>query len=80
MFISHMSKYLTHISDTARWVAVLRGQESARRDRLFNDHLAFKIAGIEGAAIAGMMKLLSSCTTASVPVVLMKSAMSERTL
>ncbi len=52
-----MSKYLTHISDTARWVAVLRGQESARRDRLFNDHLAFKIAGIEGAAIAEVMKL-----------------------
>lgn len=52
-----MSKHLTHISDTARWVAVLRGQESARRDRLFNDHLAFQIAGIEGAAIAEAMML-----------------------
>ena len=52
-----MSKHLTHISDTARWVAVLRGQESARKDRLFNDQLAFRIAGIEGEAIAYVMKM-----------------------
>jgi methyltransferase (TIGR00027 family) len=47
---------LKHISDTARWIAVLRAQESARPDRLFNDHLAGKLSGVHGPTIAEVMR------------------------
>lgn len=49
--------HLTHISDTARWVAVLRAREGFRKDALFHDHLALGLAGYEGGAIADVMKL-----------------------
>src|SRR5437868_3723004 len=47
---------LTHISDTARWIAVLRAQESARPDRLFNDHLAARLGGVQGIDITEVMR------------------------
>ncbi len=51
-----MASTLTHISDTARWIAVMRARETARPDALFQDPLASKIAGINGAAIAHQMR------------------------
>lgn len=42
---------ITHVSDTARWTARHRATESARRDALFNDHLAARLAGEQGRAI-----------------------------
>lgn len=40
------------VDDTARWVAHQRAVESARPDALFNDHLAGRLAGARGRAIA----------------------------
>ena len=46
---------VTHISDTARWVAVYRAWETKRRDALFNDPFADRLAGDRGRAIAATM-------------------------
>jgi methyltransferase (TIGR00027 family) len=43
---------ITHVSDTARWVAAYRAQESARPDALFRDALAERLAGEQGQRIA----------------------------
>ncbi|WP_253842832.1 class I SAM-dependent methyltransferase, partial [Mycobacterium colombiense] len=43
---------ITHVSDTARWTALHRATETARPDALFNDHLAERLAGEHGRAIA----------------------------
>jgi len=40
------------VSDTARWVAAYRALESARQDAIFHDHLALRLAGERGRAIA----------------------------
>jgi len=50
-----MPQEIRNISDTARWVAHYRALESARTDALFNDHLAGRIAGERGAAMARSM-------------------------
>ena len=42
---------ITHVSDTARWVATYRAAESARPDALFHDALADRLAGERGRAI-----------------------------
>jgi methyltransferase (TIGR00027 family) len=42
---------ISHVSDTARWVATYRAVESARPDALFHDHLAERLAGERGRAI-----------------------------
>jgi methyltransferase (TIGR00027 family) len=42
---------ITHVSDTARWTAFYRATESARRDALFRDPLAERLAGEHGRAI-----------------------------
>ena len=44
------------VSDTARWVAWYRAHESARKDALFNDPFAEKLAGDRGARIAQAMQ------------------------
>ena len=44
------------ISDTARWVAWFRAQESDRRDAQFKDPFARKLAGERGAKIAEELK------------------------
>lgn len=41
-----------HVSDTARWVAAYRALESARKDAIFHDPLADRLAGERGYAIA----------------------------
>jgi len=46
---------VSNVSDTARWVAVYRGWESARTDALFKDPYADKLAGERGRAIATLM-------------------------
>ncbi|MBL1097430.1 class I SAM-dependent methyltransferase [Streptomyces coffeae] len=45
-----------HVSDTARWVAEYRAQESARPDALFHDPLAAGLAGERGRIIAEAAK------------------------
>ena len=42
---------VSHVSDTARWVAMYRAMESERPDALFRDPWARKLAGTEGEAI-----------------------------
>jgi methyltransferase (TIGR00027 family) len=42
---------LAHVSDTALIVARIRGHESQRVDRLFNDHLAYRLAGPRGESL-----------------------------
>jgi methyltransferase (TIGR00027 family) len=42
---------VSHVSDTARWVAQYRAVESARPDALFRDPLAERLAGERGRAI-----------------------------
>src|SRR5713226_6484864 len=42
---------LTHISDTARWVAMYRALESERPDALFRDPFARELAGPQGEEI-----------------------------
>jgi methyltransferase (TIGR00027 family) len=46
---------ISNVSDTARWVAVYRAQESARPDALFRDPYAQLLAGERGEAIAALM-------------------------
>ena len=43
------------VSDTARWVAMYRAQESARPDALFRDPLADRLAGEQGRAIVASL-------------------------
>lgn len=45
---------VSNVSDTARWVAVYRAQESARPDALFRDPFAERLAGERGRAIAAL--------------------------
>jgi len=47
-----MTELVRNVSDTARWVATYRAEESVRRDALFHDPLAEKLAGERGRAIA----------------------------
>ncbi len=46
---------ITHISDTARWVAMYRALESERPDALFHDPYARRLAGAEGEQILDRM-------------------------
>jgi methyltransferase (TIGR00027 family) len=43
---------IQHISDTARWAAVYRARESERRDAVFRDPFAHRLAGERGEEIA----------------------------
>jgi methyltransferase (TIGR00027 family) len=46
---------ISNVSDTARWVAIYRAEESARSDALFHDPHARTLAGARGQAIADRM-------------------------
>jgi len=50
---------IRNISDTARWVAYYRAQESARPDAIFRDPFAERLAGDRGRQIAQSMKFQS---------------------
>lgn len=47
---------ISHVSDTARWVAVYRAMETDRPDALFRDPYARRLAGDKGAAIVKTMR------------------------
>lgn len=47
---------ISHISDTARWVATYRARESARPDAIFRDPYARRLAGEEGERIVSSMQ------------------------
>jgi methyltransferase (TIGR00027 family) len=47
---------ITHVSDTARWVAMYRAMETDRPDALFRDPYARRLAGETGAAIIKTMR------------------------
>jgi methyltransferase (TIGR00027 family) len=46
---------ISHVSDTARWVALYRAIESERPDALFHDPFARRLAGTRGAEILDAM-------------------------
>ena len=46
---------IRNISDTARWVAVYRARETERKDAVFRDPLARRLAGKRGEQIAASM-------------------------
>ncbi len=47
-----MNQLVENISDTARWVAIFRAEESERADAVFHDPLARRLAGEKGKQIA----------------------------
>src|SRR5215468_7771291 len=47
-----MEPLVENISDTARWVAIFRAEESERSDAVFHDPFARKLAGKKGEQIA----------------------------
>jgi len=49
---------ITHVSDTARWIAAYRAIESRRPDALFRDPFADRLAGARGYAIAAKAPIL----------------------
>ena len=49
------SNPITHVSDTARWVATYRAMESERPDALFRDPFARRLAGPRGEEIVRAM-------------------------
>ncbi|HEV8401067.1 MAG TPA: class I SAM-dependent methyltransferase [Gemmatimonadales bacterium] len=49
------SNPITHVSDTARWVAIYRAMESERPDALFKDPFARRLAGPRGEEIVRAM-------------------------
>lgn len=54
---SHAEPLIRNVSDTARWVAVYRAQETERPDALFRDPFARRLAGERGEQIAKSMPL-----------------------
>ena len=51
-----MSELIENISDTAKWVAVFRAEESERPDAVFHDPFARKLAGEKGNQIANAVQ------------------------
>jgi methyltransferase (TIGR00027 family) len=51
---------VSHVSDTALWVAVHRATESRRKDALFRDPYADRLAGERGKEIVGRLETGSS--------------------
>ncbi len=50
--MANVEPLIRNISDTARWVAIFRAEETERPDALFNDPFARKLAGKRGEQIA----------------------------
>ena len=51
-----MNQLVENISDTARWVAVFRAEESERLDAVFHDPFARRLAGEKGEQIANAIE------------------------
>lgn len=50
--MSQNEPVIRNIMDTARWAAVYRARENERKDALFNDPFAKRLAGDHGEKIA----------------------------
>ena len=50
-----MAQLISNVSDTARWVAFYRAMETERRDAVFRDPFARRLAGEKGQAIVDSM-------------------------
>jgi methyltransferase (TIGR00027 family) len=57
--MSDAGHLITHVSDTARWTALYRANETARADALFKDPLAERLAGEQGRAIVAKTPMTS---------------------
>ena len=68
------SPIITHVSDTARWVAVYRAMETDRPDAIFRDPFARRLAGERGAAIA---KAMDKRSRADWPMIVRTAVMDE---
>lgn len=55
-----MPSLIKNISDTARWVAIYRAEESERPDAVFHDPFARKLAGKKGEQIAGSVEFFKN--------------------
>src|SRR3989454_9467594 len=55
---------IRNISDTARWAAVYRARETDRRDALFRDPFARRLAGTRGEQIADSLPFGNRATWA----------------
>jgi len=55
-----MEPLIRNISDTARWVATFRADESERPDAVFHDHFARMLAGDRGQQIANTIQFTKS--------------------
>jgi len=53
--MSDSESRIRNISDTARWVAVYRARETQRKDAVFRDPFAQRLAGERGEQIAALM-------------------------
>ena len=51
-----MSSLIQNISDTAKWVAIFRAEESERPDAIFHDPFARRLAGEKGEQIANAIE------------------------
>ena len=51
-----MEPLIRNISDTARWVATFRAEESERPDAIFHDPYARRLAGERGEQIANTIE------------------------
>ena len=51
-----MSQLIENISDTAKWVAIFRAEETERPDAVFHDPFARKLAGKKGEEIANAVE------------------------
>src|SRR5678809_1815433 len=51
-----MEQLVENISDTARWVAIFRAEESERSDAVFHDPFARRLAGEKGVQIANAIE------------------------
>jgi len=65
---------ISHVSDTARWVAMYRAMESDRPDALFHDRWARQLAGPQGEAI---LRHLPKARRTSWPMIVRTQVMDE---
>src|SRR5436853_4069930 len=55
-----MSSLVQNISDTAKWVAIYRAEETERPDAVFHDPFARKLAGEKGKQIADSIEFFKT--------------------
>jgi methyltransferase (TIGR00027 family) len=71
------SSPVSHVSDTARWVAMYRALETERPDALFHDHYARRLAGPEGEEI---LRTLPRAREFAWPMIVRTAVMDEITM